>query len=77
MNPFRSKQDANGNWYEEEYIPDPSKAWRVIFVNKARRGPTSDDTGVAYLSRFDPESSSFFETAKCRPCRKIFNTDGR
>lgn len=77
MSPFRSKQDANGNWYEEEYIPDPSKAWRVIFVNKARRGPTSDDTGVAYLSRFDPESSSFFETAKCRPCRKIFNTDGR
>ena len=77
MHPFRSKMDANGDWYEEEYLPDPSKAWRVIFVNKARRGPTSDDTGVAYLSRFEPESSSFFETAKCRPCRKVFNTESR
>lgn len=75
MHPFRAKLDSNGNWGEEEYIPDPSRSWRVIFVNKARRGPTSDDTGVAYLSRFDPESCSFFETAKCKPCRKIFNTD--
>lgn len=77
IQPFRSKQDKNGNWYEEEYVPDKSKTWRVIFVNKARRGMTSDDNGVAYLSRFDPEHSSFFETCKCRPSRKIFNTDGR
>lgn len=75
--PFRSKMMPDGTWGEEPYLPDPTKAWRIIFVNKARRGPTSDDTGVAYLSRFDPEHSSFFETAKCRPCRKTFNTDAK
>ena len=77
IQPFRSKQDQNGDWYEEEYLPDKSKTWRIIFVNKARRGMTSDDNGVAYLSRFDPEHSSFFETCKCRPSRKIFNTETR
>lgn len=77
ISPFRAKQDASGNWYEEPYEPDRSKSWRIIFVNKARRGPTSDDTGVAFLSRFDPEHSSFYETARCKPSRKVFNTDTR
>ena len=77
IRPFRSKQKPNGEWDEEEYLPDKTKSWRVIFVNKARRGMTSDDNGVAYLSRFDPEHSSFFETCKCRPTHKIFNTEGR
>lgn len=77
MKPFRSKQNENGEWTEELYLPDPTKTWRVIFVDKARRGITTGDNGIAYLSRFDPEHSSFFETAKCRPSHKIFNTDSK
>ena len=77
IKPFRSKQNANGEWKEEQYLPEPSKTWRIIFVDKARRGMTSGDNGQAFLSRFDPEHASFFETAKCYPTHKIFNTDSK
>ena len=77
IKPFRSKQRADGTWYEEPYTPDPSKTWRIFFINKARRGPDSNDTQTAYLSRFDPEHASFYETAKCHPSHKIFNSEGR
>ena len=77
IKPFRSKQKDDGTWYEEPYTPDPTKTWRIFFINKARRGPDSNDTQIAYLSRFDPEHASFYETAKCRPTHKLFNTEGR
>lgn len=77
IKPFRSKQDTNGEWKEEPYLPEPSKTWRIIFVDKARRGITSGDNGQAYLSRFDAEHASFFETARCYPTHKIFNTDSK
>lgn len=77
IHPFRSKLKENGEWGEEPYKPDDSQTWRVIFIDKARRGVTSGDNGIAYLSRFDPEHASFYETAKCRPSHKIFNTEGR
>ena len=54
IKPFRSKQKEDGTWYEEPYTPDPTKTWRIFFINKARRGPDSNDTQIAYLSRFDP-----------------------
>ena len=76
IRPFRSKQDKDGNWIEEPYLPDPTKTWRIAFVDKARRGVDSE-TGVAYLWRFDGNSCNFYETAKCRPTHKIFNTEGR
>lgn len=77
IKPFRSKQNGKGEWIEEPYLPDATKTWRVIFVDKARRGITSGDNGVAYLSRFDAEHASFFETARCYPTHKIFNTDSK
>ena len=77
IKPFRSKQKEDGTWYEEPYTPDPTKTWRIFFINKARRGPDSNDTQIAYLSRFDPEHASFYETAKCRPTHKLFNTEGK
>lgn len=78
IKPFRSKfNEATGEWYDEPYEPDPSKAWRVIFVDKSRRGVGSADTGVAYLSRFDGEHASFFESSKCRPSHKIFNSEAK
>lgn len=75
IRPFRSKQNEKGEWYQEQYIPDPTKVWRVFFVDKARRGPDSNDTNEAYLSRFDADYSSFYETAKCIPSRRVFNTE--
>lgn len=79
INPFRSKvrKNANGEdeWYREPYTPDPSKTWRIFFIDKARRGPDSNDTNEAYLSRFEPDYATFYETAKCVPSRKVFNTD--
>lgn len=77
IKPFRSKQNEKGEWVEDAYLPDPTKTWRVIFVDKARRGITSGDNGQAFLSRFDAEHASFFETAKCYPTHKIFNTDSK
>lgn len=73
--PFRSKLNDKGEWYREPYEPDPSKVWRIFFIDKARRGPDSNDTNEAYLSRFDADYASFWETAKCVPSRRIFNTE--
>lgn len=77
IKPFRSKQDANGNWYEEEYLPDRSKVWRLFFIDKSRRGADSNDTGIAYLVRYDGDFCCFYETAKARPTHKLINTEGR
>lgn len=71
--PFRSKKTEQGEWIEEPYDADPSKVWRVLFIDKSRSGPDSGDTGVAYLLRYDGDHCSFYETAKCRPVRKIIN----
>lgn len=77
IHPFRSKQNPDGTWYEEEYQPDRSKVWRCFFIDKSRRGADSNDTGIAYLVRYDGDYCSFFETAKCRPTHKLINTEGR
>lgn len=77
IRPFRSKYNENtGEWYEEPYEPDPKQAYRIIFIDKSRRGVCSADNGICYLSRFDAEHSSFFESAKCRPSHKMFNSEG-
>lgn len=75
--PFRSKQREDGTWYEEAYVPDRTKVWRCFFVDKSRRGADSNDTGVAYLVRYDGDFCTFYETAKCRPTHKLINTEGR
>lgn len=77
IHPFRSKQDASGNWYEEEYLPDRSKVWRLFFIDKSRRGADSNDTGIAYLVRYDGDFCCFYETAKARPTHRLINTEGR
>ena len=74
IHPFRTKQDDKGNWYEEEYLPDRSKVWRLFFIDKCRRGADSNDTGVAYLVRYDGDHCCFYETAKARPTHKLLNT---
>lgn len=77
IHPFRSKQDANGNWYEEEFLPDRSKVWRLFFIDKSRRGADSNDTGIAYLVRYDGDFCCFYESAKARPTHKLINTEGK
>jgi hypothetical protein len=77
IHPFRHKQKEDGTWYEEEYLPDRSKVWRLFFIDKCRRGADSNDTGVAYLVRYDGDFCCFYETAKARPTHKLINTEGR
>jgi hypothetical protein len=77
VHPFRSKMKPDGTWYEEPYAPDRSKVWRCFFVDKSRRGADSNDTGIAYLVRYDGDFCTFYETAKCRPTHKLINTEGR
>lgn len=64
--PFRLKK-VNDKWVEEEYKPDPSAVWRVVFCEKTRNGNNSSDTGIAYLIRYDGDHAIFRETCQCRP----------
>lgn len=74
IHPFRHKQKEDGTWYEEEFLPDRSKVWRLFFIDKCRRGADSNDTGVAYLVRYDGDFCGFYESAKARPTHKLINT---
>ena len=64
--PFRLKK-VNDKWIEEDYHPDRTAIWRMVFVDKTRSGSNSSDTGVAYLWKFDGEHGIFREVAQCRP----------
>lgn len=77
IHPFRTKQKEDGTWYEEDFLPDRSKVWRLFFIDKCRRGADSNDTGVAYLVRYDGDFCCFYETSKARPTHKLINTEGR
>lgn len=74
IHPFRHIQKDDGTWVEEEYLPDRSKVWRLFFIDKSRRGADSNDTGIAYLVRYDGDFCCFYETAKARPTHKLINT---
>lgn len=77
IRPFRTKQNEDGTWYEEDFLPDRSKVWRLFFIDKCRRGADSNDTGVAYLVRYDGDFCSFYETSKARPTHKLLNMETR
>lgn len=64
--PFRLKK-INDKWVEEEYQPDRSAVWRMIFPDKTRSGANSSDSGVAYLLKFSGDHAIFREVAQCRP----------
>ena len=50
--PFRLKK-VNDKWIEEEYKPDTSAVWRMVFTEKCRTGANSSDNGCAYLLKYD------------------------
>ena len=64
--PFRLKK-VNDKWIEEEYKPDTSAVWRMVFTEKCRTGANSSDTGCAYLLKYDGDHCIFRETCQCRP----------
>lgn len=64
--PFQLKK-VNDKWIEQEYIPDQSAVYRMLFPDKTRNGSNSGDTGVAYLLKFDGEHGIFREVAMARP----------
>lgn len=64
--PFRLKK-VGDKWIEEEYTPDRTAVWRMLFVEKTRNGSNSSDTGVCYLLKYDGDHSIFRETCQCRP----------
>lgn len=64
--PFRLKK-VGDKWIEEEYTPDRTAVWRMLFVEKTRNGSNSSDTGIAYLLKYDGDHSIFRETCQCRP----------
>lgn len=66
--PFRLKK-VGDKWVEEEYEPDRTAVWRMLFVEKTRTGSNSTDTGVAYLLRYSGDFAIFRETCQCRPRR--------
>lgn len=64
--PFRLKK-VNDKWIEEEYKPDTSAVWRMVFTEKCRTGANSSDNGIAYLLKYDGDHCIFREVAQCHP----------
>lgn len=77
IQPFRKKQNENGEWYDEPYDADPTKQWIIAFSDKTRRGTDSGMDGTAFLCRTDLDHASFYETARCRPTRKLMGEERR
>lgn len=82
IHPFRNKKRPNEEtgeeeWFEEPYEADRSKTWVIAFVDKTRRGIDSGMDGTAYLCRTDLDHASFYETARCKPTRKMFSVEDR
>lgn len=64
--PYKLKK-VNDKWIEEPYECDPTSVWRMLFIEKARNGTNSPDTGNAYLMKFLGDFAIFKETCQCRP----------
>lgn len=64
--PFQLKKIDN-KWIEEEYSVDEGAIYKMLFVDKARNGISSTDSGVAYLLKFNGAMGIFQEVAQCRP----------
>lgn len=66
LRPFK-RNLINGVWESTEVILDPSKIYKVLFIEKSRGGPNSSDMGEAILLEFDGDHSTFKEVCRCRP----------
>ena len=72
LNTLQMKIDAdwpyrpNRKWVEEEYEPDPTAVYKVLFVEKTRMGANSSDTGNAYLLKFSGDHCIFREVCQAK-----------
>ena len=64
--PFRLIKTDSGKWIEEEYEPDPTAVYKVLFVEKTRMGANSSDTGNAYLLKFSGDHCIFREVCQAK-----------
>ena len=69
IKPFKKEFDKEFNVIEKDIELDPTKAYKVLFIDKSRSGPNSDDAGEALLLEFEGDYSTFKEFSWCRPQR--------
>ena len=60
-------QKIGDDWKNIPVEIDKSHTYRMMFITKSRSGDTSDNTGEAFLYRFDGSKSKFTEICKCKP----------
>lgn len=65
--PYRDVKLSDGTWIKEDYKVDPDSVYKMLFIEKARNGQNSIDTGTAYLLKFYGATGVFSEVAKCKP----------
>lgn len=58
---------------ETEYVLDPRKKYRVIFLDKLREGETSEEGNYAVLVEFEGKYGTMKEVCLCRPKRMNIN----
>ena len=66
-NPFRDIKKSDGTWIREPYQIEEDTVYKMLFIEKARNGQNSTDSGVAYLLKFYGATGTFGEVAKCKP----------
>lgn len=67
IQPFRDIKNADGEWIKEPYQIEKDSVYKILFVEKARNGQNSSDSGTAYLLKFYGAIGTFGEVAKCKP----------
>ena len=65
--PFRDIKQSDGTWIREPYQIEEDTVYKILFIEKARNGQNSTDSGVAYLLKFYGATGTFGEVAKCKP----------
>ena len=68
--PFK-RVKIGDNWVSQKVDIDKNKVYRMLFVDKAREGETSENTGEGYLLGFDGSKGLFHEVCKCKPKHMI------
>lgn len=66
IRPYRTRL-IDGIWINEEVTLDPSKTYKVLFIEKSRGGANSSDSSSAILLEFDGDHSTFREVCRCHP----------
>ncbi|MDE5758490.1 MAG: hypothetical protein K2H85_07745 [Allobaculum sp.] len=66
LRPF-NRELVDGIWESTDVVLDPTKIYKVLFIEKSRGGANSSDSGTAILLEFDGDHSTFKEVCRCRP----------